>query len=141
MTTISLSPRHQRFFGIAKRNADKSTYVRKGRGKIGIGCAIVNGNYVVSEGVNKRKTHSVQQHYNNISEYFAPVPNIHAEIDALIKSRNHDLTGTEVFVYRELVGGSLGNCRPCRACMRALRDAGVKHIYYTTENGFHYERI
>jgi deoxycytidylate deaminase len=141
MNIIIPSPRQQRFFSIAKRNADQSTYTRKGRGKIAIGSAIVKGNYVVSEGMNRKKTHVVQQRYNDLSAYFAPIPNIHAEVDALIKSKHHDLTGTEVFVYRELVNGTLGNCRPCRACMRALKDAGVKHIYYTTEQGFHYERI
>jgi tRNA(Arg) A34 adenosine deaminase TadA len=110
-------------------------------GKIAIGSAIVKGNYVIAEGFNKRKTHTFQHTQNKKTLYTAPVPNLHAEIDALIHSRYNDLTGCEIFVYREVTGGELGNCRPCKACMGALKDAGVKHLYYTTENGYYYERI
>lgn len=140
-TLINPTTRQQRYFTIAKRNADKSTYLRMNSGKIAIGAAIVKGNYVVSEGFNKRKTHTFQHTHNKRTFYLAPVPNLHAEIDALIYSRYNDLSGCEIFVYREMTDGTLGNCRPCRACMNALKDAGIKHIYYTTEEGYHYERI
>ncbi len=115
--------------------------MRMNNGKIAIGAAIVKGNYVVSEGYNKRKTHPFQHNHNLRAFYMAPVPNIHAEIDALIYSRYTDLSGCEIYVYRELHDGLLGNCRPCRACMNALKVAGVRHLYYTTEKGYHYERI
>jgi deoxycytidylate deaminase len=140
-TSITPTTRQRRYFAVAKRNADKSTYMRMNNGKIAIGAAIVNGNYVVSEGHNKRKTHTFQHTHNMRTLYLAPHPNLHAEIDALIYSRYNDLSGCEIFVYREMADGTLGNCRPCRACMSALKDAGIKHVYYTTEQGYHYERI
>ena len=31
--------------------------------------------------------------------------------------------------------------RPCPACMMALKLRGVKHIYYTTDEGLAYENI
>ena len=141
MPNINPTSRQMRYFNLAKSTALNSEYTRKGRGKIAIGSAIVSGNFVVSQGYNKRKTHTRQAHHNNISKYFAPCPNIHAEMDALIRSRYHDLDGAEIFVYREFVDGGLANCRPCRSCMDALVKAGVKHIYYTDEDGFHYERV
>lgn len=140
-TKIKPTTRQKRYFAVAKANARKSTYFRKNLGKIFIGAAIVKGNYVVSEGYNKNKTHTVQ-HYNNLrADYRAPVPNIHAEIDALISSRYNDLDGCEIYVYRDKMDGDIGNCRPCRSCMTAMKKAGIKHVYYTDEDGFHYERI
>lgn len=140
-TIIKPTRRQMRYFHVAKRNAEKSTYMRMNSGRIAIGAAIVKGNYVVSEGHNKRKTHPFQNMHNSRTFYLAPVPNLHAEIDALIYSRYNDLSGCEIYVYREATDGTLANCRPCRACMNALTDAGIKHLYYTTEKGFHYERI
>lgn len=140
-TLIIPSTRHMRYFLIAKRNADRSTYMRLTNGKIAIGAVIVKGNYVISEGHNKRKTHTFQHVHNTKALYKAPTPNIHAEIDCLIQSRFNDLSGCEVYVYRDLVIGGLGDCRPCAACMNALVDAGVRHVYYTSTSGYHYERL
>lgn len=145
MTSIAPTRRQMRYFDIARNSSLQSTYTRMSAGNenrlLRIGAAIVNGNYVVSEGRNKRKTHTVQYYFNKNTQYDALQPNIHAEIDALISSRYNDLTGCEIFVYREFMDGSLANCRPCKSCMSALKKAGIKHIYYTTESGYHYERI
>ena len=144
-TLITPSSRQMRYFAIAKRAASKSTFVRGGDGtkiaKISIGATIVDGNYTVSSGFNKRKTHPFQDARNKKNCDFVRVPNIHAEIDALIASKFHDVGGCEIFVYREYVDGTLANCRPCEACMDAIKNSGIKHLYYTTENGYHYERI
>lgn len=141
MTSMNPTARHKRFFNLARSNAMLSQFTRSRGNKVKIGAVIVKGNFVVSEGYNRLKTHTFQHRSNTVSGYLAPVPNIHAEIDALIRSGRHDLTGAEVFVYREFVDGELANCRPCKSCMDALRKAGVKHIYYTTESGYHYEKI
>ena len=141
ITKIDPTTRQKRFFDLAKQVGDNSSFHNLHGRKIAIGAVVVIGNYVVSEGYNKRKTHPIQAKFNRKTKYFAPSPNIHAEIDALIRSRQHDLDGAEVFVYRDRVQDSLGNCRPCRSCMSALKNAGVKHIYYTSNDGFYYERI
>lgn len=141
MTSMTPTTREKRYFNLAKSNAELSEFTRVRGTKVKIGAVIVRGNFVVSEGRNRLKTHTFQHRSNIGSGYLAPVPNIHAEIDALIRSGRHDLTGAEVFVYREFVSGELANCRPCLSCMRALKNAGVKHIYYTDESGFNYEKI
>lgn len=142
---ITPTTRQKRFFTVAQKQSMQSTYARhkgnRGNGKICIGSAIVKGNYVVAKGVNKIKTHTRQLIHNKKHLFIAPAPRIHAEIDALIASRFNDLTGCEVFVYREMADGTLANCRPCPACMGAMIEAGIKHIYYTTEQGYFYERI
>lgn len=30
--------------------------------------------------------------------------------------------------------------RPCPACMSAIKELGIKNIYYTTDNGYAYEK-
>jgi hypothetical protein len=30
--------------------------------------------------------------------------------------------------------------RPCAACMRAMRDRGIRDFYYTTDAGYAHER-
>ncbi len=145
LTLIIPTTRQKRYFAVAKRQAAKSTFSRhkisNKTDSVRIGSAIVKGNYVTSKGCNKTKTHPMQQLHNNRHMAHIPHPKIHAEIDALIYSRYDDLTGCEIFVYREMADGTLANCKPCNACRNAMKDAGIKHIYYTTENGYHYERI
>lgn len=144
MTLIIPTTRHKRYFAVAKRQAAKSTFSRNKINKtdnVRIGASIVKGNYVISKGVNKTKTHPFQQLHNNRHMAHIPYPKIHAEIDALIYSRYDDLSGCEIFVYREMVNGTLANCKPCNACRSAMKDAGIKHLYYTTEKGYHYERL
>jgi len=141
MTSMNPTTREKRYFNLAKANSELSEFTRVRGTKVKIGAVIVKGNFVVSEGRNRLKTHTFQHRSNIDSGYLAPVPNIHAEIDALIRSGRHDLTGAEVFVYRGFVNGELANCRPCPSCMKALKNAGVKHIYYTDEIGYNYEKI
>ena len=31
--------------------------------------------------------------------------------------------------------------RPCPACMAAIKDFGIKNIYYTTDDGMAYENV
>ena len=34
-----------------------------------------------------------------------------------------------------------GIARPCPSCMAAIRDIGIRDVYYTTDDGFAYERL
>ena len=135
--------RQNRYFKIARENALESNHTRhrKNHQSIKIGAVIVKGNYVVSEGCNKTKTHT-QQHFNNLAaNYLCPSPRIHAEVDALMGSRYNDISGCEMFIYRELNDGRIGDCKPCKSCREAISKAGIKHLYYTSEEGYCYERI
>ena len=43
--------------------------------------------------------------------------------------------------YRKRKSAKYGMCRPCPSCMAAIKDLGIKHIYYTTDDGLVYERM
>jgi deoxycytidylate deaminase len=133
---VILTRRETRFFQKAKCSSAKSSHYRAR-----IGAIIVSGNYIVSEGYSQEKSHPRQHRYNQMTNYYGISAKLHAEIDALISSGRMDLTGAEIYVYREDKMGRIANCRPCVSCTQALKDAGVKHIYYTCNEGFAYEQF
>ncbi len=44
-----------------------------------------------------------------------------------------------IYIYISYTNG-LGMARPCPACMAAIKELGIKNIYYTTDNGYAYEK-
>jgi deoxycytidylate deaminase len=112
-----------------------------------IGAVIVNRKRIVSWGISLRKTHPMQGRYNkirfanNTGEPGIDIAHIHAEMDALNRSKSKDLKGHTMYIYRESMEGDLCMCRPCKGCMQALMDRGIKKIVYTTPNGVATERI
>lgn len=121
--------------------AAKAAALLSSHGRVKIGCVIVNGNWKISSGYNQAKSHPRQYWANKGARRLAPQSHLHAEIDALIKSKREDLTGADVFVYREDKSGALSMCRPCSACMEALRAAGVSTVTYTTREGVKSEYV
>lgn len=133
MTNLIIpTTRQLRFYNRAKLIALKSEHEKP------MGCVIVSGNYVVSEGFNRLKTHPIQFRNDRKVNYYSPFAKIHAEIDALIRSKDFDLSGCEIYLYRQDKHGSIANSRPCISCMPALSIAGIKHIFYTSTEGFCY---
>jgi deoxycytidylate deaminase len=112
-----------------------------------IGAVISNKSRVVSWGISLKKTHPTQGRYNKIrfaenkGEPGIDIAHIHAEMDALNRSKRKDLKGHTMYIYRESMVGNLSMCRPCKGCMQALIDRGIKKIVYTTPNGVAVERI
>lgn len=136
-----------KYFGLAKNASELSDYNKK---NIHIGAVLVYKNKVIGSGWNTSKTSPIQMRYNKYREktdgdrtYSADshLPCVHAEMKALIDTKDMDIDWSKVsiFVYREN-NGTLRNCRPCIGCMQALKDRGIKDIYYTNENGYNYER-
>lgn len=112
-----------------------------------IGAVIVKKKQVVSWGISLQKTHPLQGKYNKIrfaknhGEPGVDIAHVHAEIDALNRSKNKNLKGHTIYIYRQGVNGELRMCRPCTGCMQALIDRGIKKIIYTTPNGVSVESI
>ena len=101
---------------------------------------------VVGIGCNSEKTHPIQYYYNkyrnnNRNEYF--VPKLHAEINCINSIRHLDINFQKVklYIYRVLNDKPYGISRPCPSCMAAIKDFGIKNIYYTTDDGYAYEKI
>jgi deoxycytidylate deaminase len=93
------------------------------------GCLIVKDGEVISEG------------YNYHTSHFEHKFTIHAEIDALLKLKKNKkiLSECELYVVRigtDLMGQPLKYSRPCPDCTRAILKAGIKKVYFSTDDDF-----
>ena len=71
------------------------------------------------------------------------VNSLHAEIRALskVKYLDIDFDKTTLYIYREYANGNKAMARPCPACMRYIKELGIKNICYSTADGIAEERI
>lgn len=54
---------------------------------------------------------------------------------------NMKITNILINTLKVVDGGVFKLARPCPSCMAAIRDIGIKHVYYTTDDGYAYEKI
>jgi deoxycytidylate deaminase len=105
-----------------------------------VGCVIVYKNKVIAVGWNTSKEHPLQKEYNRQRDFNVDFckNSLHAEIYALIRCNYADVEWSKasIFIYRELASGIVAMARPCMACTKAIRDRGIKTVFYTTENGY-----
>jgi tRNA(Arg) A34 adenosine deaminase TadA len=73
---------------------------------------------------------------------------VHAEIAAInsisyVMGRDIDWTKVKLYIYRICPGHESGQglSKSCPACQAAIQDLGIKHVYYTTDDGFAYEEF
>lgn len=119
---------------------DSHFHTNAGR-TIRVGAVIYKGNRVISVGNNSRKGHPVMQEYNKEMP-FHRAPFLHAEVSALLACRwKQDLRGASIYIARCLNNGGYGLARPCPACLKAIADAGISKIIYTTDYGYAVEYI
>lgn len=132
----------EKFFEKARQAALLSNFKRTN-----IGCVAVYKGHIIAIGCNVCKTHPMQKKYNR---YRKPrymdrerIPGIHAEMHCLKVIQHMDINFSKVklYIYRIRKDQPHGLSRPCPSCMAAIRDLGIQHIYYTTDNGYIYERI
>jgi tRNA(Arg) A34 adenosine deaminase TadA len=89
--------------------------------------------------------------YNKRYRHFTPGPSrhtLHAELAALLTVPTAMLDrinwkDVSVYVYRICPGhkSGMGLARPCPSCMHQIKELGIHHIYYTTDDGYAYERL
>ena len=127
------------YFAAAKSVSELSNFPR-----VKIGCIAVYKHKIISSGFNSRKTSPIQKKYNAY-RFSADTPHcIHAEISCLkplIGREDIDFKNVELFLYRETADKQLAPSRCCDSCMKLIKDLGIRHINYTTENGYCSERI
>lgn len=73
------------------------------------------------------KSHPIQQKWSQKVSNGKGIY-LHAEIGALVKCRKQPYA---VFVARVLKDNTPALARPCPVCMAAMKEAGVKRVYYT----------
>jgi len=91
-------------------------------------CAIVKKKKIISLSCNLIKTSPRSSARFNM---------LHAEISALLKSVETE--GCYAIVYRDSRLGQSAMARPCGGCELALRYAGIRGVYYSTEKGWNFE--
>jgi len=128
-----------RFFEKAKKVASVSDFY-----KTHMGCVAVYQGQVIGLGCNCNKTHPSQQYYNQYREKSdSLLAKLHAEMSCLnsIKNQNINFSKVKLYIYRIRKSQPFGLARPCPSCMAAIRDLGIRDIYYTTNDGYVYEKI
>lgn len=127
------------YFYKAKQVAAISNYRR-----IHVGCVAVYHGNIIGIGCNCNKTHPTQKFYNKYRiKSESMLPKLHAEINCINSIRNLDINFAKVklYIYRIRNDQPFGLSRPCSSCMAAIRDLGIKNIYYTTNDGYIHEQI
>lgn len=117
----------QKYFKLAQIVSKKSSSRPK------MGCVLIKKNRILSIGFNNRnKTHPKSKTIGNF---------IHAELHAIVGVHPDDLKDSIAYVFREYANGDLAMAKPCSVCHKALIEAGVKHVFYTTYGGYSGTRI
>ena len=109
-----------------------------------IGAVVVMNHRIISSASNSNsKTHPLQKKYNKYRFTDEGDHKQHAELAALVPLIRDgiDLSNAAIYVYRAHKNGTLAMSRPCPSCMQLIKDVGIKRVFYTTENGYAYEKI
>lgn len=137
----NLGKSDMRYFQKARQAAEISDYKRTH-----VGCVAVYQGNIIGIACNTNKTHPMQKYYNKYryhpqTSYF--YPKLHAEINCISSIRHLDINFSKVklYVYRTRCDQEYGIARPCPSCMVAIKDLGIRHIYYTTNDGYAYEQV
>lgn len=112
--------------------------------KTHIGCVAVYQGNVIGIGCNCNKTHPMQKKYNKYrkqSDFM--LPKLHAEISCINSTQHLDINFSKVkiYIYRIRKDQPYGLAHPCPSCMAAIRDLGIRDIYYTSNDGYVHERL
>ena len=112
-----------------------------------LGAILVYKNKILSIGWNQNKTSPLQKSLNRERGYDVEASNayntLHAEVNCLLKVKDLDIDWgkTSIFVYRIKKNGDSGLARPCKGCQALIKSLGIKNVYYSTDDGWGYERM
>lgn len=128
-----------RYFEKARQIATISDYK-----KIHVGCVAVYQGNIIGVGYNCNKTHPTQKIYNRYRKIEdGLLPKLHAEINCInqIRDLNINFSKVKLYIYRIRKDQPFGLSRPCPSCLAAIKDLGIRDIYYTSNDGYIHERI
>ena len=107
-------------------------------GKCCTGAVAIYNNKVLAIGWNSIKTSSMQARYNSARGFdgYTYRSSIHAEMMVVnkIKYLDIDFNQVRLFVWRGINGPQIS--KPCAACEKAIRDLGVRRVFYTGNNSY-----
>ena len=124
-----------KYFSKAKQVAQVSDY-----SKVHIGCIAVYQNRIIGIGCNYNRYRIDDVDYDNSESL---LPKLHAEINCInqLKHLNINFSKVRLYIYRTRKDIVCGMARPCASCMQAIKDLGIREIYYTTNDGYSYEKL
>ena len=135
---MRLSKTHRAYFEAAKSVAQLSDFPR-----INVGAVAVYKHRIISSGYNSNKTNPVQKRFNAYRFNAESPACLHAEIACLLPLLNRkdiNFRDVSLYVYREYKSGQLAIAKPCASCNALIRSLGIKHVYYTGDQSYVYER-
>jgi tRNA(Arg) A34 adenosine deaminase TadA len=138
---LGFSGRQLRHFQHARAAAELSDF------RVKVGAVAVLGKHVLGSGFSSYKSHPLQARMDTAREFrdnTVPSHALHAEINCLaplINDKTIDWSRVELYVYRIRKDRPHGMARPCPACMALLKECSIRHLYYTTDDGYAYERL
>jgi tRNA(Arg) A34 adenosine deaminase TadA len=92
-----------------------------------LGAVVVYRNQVVGVGYNKVYSNEPNLHKLN---------GLHAEIAALQNTTARYRKGSTIYVYRLTSSNKPALAKPCCACQKIMKKMGVRHVWFSTENGW-----
>ena len=128
-----------KYFDKARQAAMVSDYY-----KTHIGCVAVYQGTIIGIGCNCNRTHPTQKFYNKYRKQSdMMLPKLHAEISCINSIKHLDINFSKVklYIYRIRKDQPYGLSHPWPSCMAAIKDLGIRDIYYTTNDGYVYERV
>ena len=128
-----------KYFNKARQVATISDYY-----KHHVGCVAVYQGQIIGLGCNCNKTHPTQYYYNRYRKQSdTMLAKLHAEISCINQIKHLDISFSKVklYIYRIRKDQPFGLSRPCPSCMAAIKDLGIRYVYYTTNDGYAYEKL
>ena len=128
-----------KYFNKARQVANISDYKKQH-----VGCVAVYQGQVIGLGCNTNKTHPIQKFYNKYRiKSDNMLPKLHAEMSCINQIKHLDINFSKVklYIYRIRNDQPFGLSRPCPSCMAAIKDLGIRYVYYTTNDGYAYEKL
>jgi deoxycytidylate deaminase len=143
MNNIKIIPKYiKRIMNLARQASFLSDYLNHD-----VGAVIFDKRKIYVVEHNECKSLPMQKEYNSCRgfeddtcKHFG-----HAEIRALHKlinlyyNKNLNYKHLSIFIYREHHNGEYALAKPCKACEAALKEIGIKDIYYTGDNSIIHE--
>ena len=121
------SKKTKRYFEIAKKAAENSTY-----GNIRHGAILVKGGRILNISFNKENFSSFGSRFRKPDTGNATV---HAEIGAVSGIPRKHTYGADLYVVRVGKNGQFQMSKPCDMCRSVLRHVGIKRVFYTSIDG------
>lgn len=99
-----------------------------------VGAVLFKGSSVIKAECNTTQYIGYRQADSN-NRLFGITPTRHAELNALHNVREDVLRGADLLVVRVTKLGDIRSAKPCPACMASVVRAGIRKVYYSTDDG------